>query len=80
MQAAAVGRVEGAGLERQRLVVQRELRGADAARIAHLVELAVDFSTAHLKPDGALVAKMFHGSGYSQLVKLFRNISGSSSL
>ena len=45
---------------------------ADAARMAHLVELAIDFSTRHLKPDGALVTKMFHGSGYSQLVELFK--------
>jgi 23S rRNA (uridine2552-2'-O)-methyltransferase len=48
------------------------IESADAARIAHLVELAVDFATAHLKPDGALVTKVFHGSGYSQLVKLFK--------
>jgi 23S rRNA (uridine2552-2'-O)-methyltransferase len=48
------------------------IESADAARIAHLVELAVDFSRAHLKPDGALVVKVFHGSGYSQLVKLFK--------
>lgn len=45
---------------------------SDAARIAHLVELALDFAAAHLKPDGALVVKLFHGSGYSQLVKLFK--------
>ena len=45
---------------------------ADAARIQHLVELAVDFSRAHLKPEGALVVKVFHGSGYSQLAKLFK--------
>lgn len=45
---------------------------SDAARIAHLVELAVDFAQAHLKPDGALVCKVFHGSGYSQLAKLFK--------
>jgi 23S rRNA (uridine2552-2'-O)-methyltransferase len=45
---------------------------ADAARMAHLVELAIDFSTRHLKPEGALVAKMFHGSGYSQLVEVFK--------
>ena len=45
---------------------------ADAARISHLVELAVDFSIAHLHRDGALVCKVFHGSGYSQLVKLFK--------
>ncbi len=44
----------------------------DAARIEHLIELAIDFSQHHLKPDGALVAKVFHGSGYNQLVELFR--------
>jgi len=32
----------------------------------------VAFAQDHLKPDGALVAKVFHGSGYSQLVKLFK--------
>ena len=44
----------------------------DSARIAHLVELAIEFSTNHLKPDGVLVTKVFHGSGYSQLVELFK--------
>ncbi len=48
------------------------IESADAARISHLVELAVEFSVAHLKPEGALVTKVFHGSGYSQLVKLFK--------
>jgi 23S rRNA (uridine2552-2'-O)-methyltransferase len=45
---------------------------ADAARISHLVELAVEFALKHLRPDGALVCKTFHGSGYSQQVKLFK--------
>lgn len=45
---------------------------ADSARIGHLVELAVDFGLRHLKPGGALVCKVFHGSGYSQWVKLFK--------
>ena len=45
---------------------------ADAARMADLVELAVDFALAHLRPEGALVAKVFHGSGYSQLVQRFK--------
>ena len=44
----------------------------DAARISHLVELAVDFAIAHLRRDGALVVKLFHGSGYDELVRLFR--------
>ena len=48
------------------------IESADAARIAHLVELAVEFARAHLKADGALVCKVFHGSGYSQLVQLFK--------
>jgi 23S rRNA (uridine2552-2'-O)-methyltransferase len=48
------------------------IESADAARIAHLVELAIEFSQSHLKRDGALVTKVFHGSGYSQLVKLFK--------
>ncbi len=48
------------------------IASADAARIAHLVELAVDFSQRHMKPQGALVAKVFHGSGYNELVKLFK--------
>jgi 23S rRNA (uridine2552-2'-O)-methyltransferase len=44
----------------------------DTARVAHLVELAVDFALQHLKPEGALVTKVFHGSGYSELMDLFR--------
>jgi 23S rRNA (uridine2552-2'-O)-methyltransferase len=48
------------------------IESVDAARISHLVELAVEFACAHLKPEGALVTKVFHGSGYSQLVKLFK--------
>jgi 23S rRNA (uridine2552-2'-O)-methyltransferase len=44
----------------------------DAARISHLVELAIEFSLSQLKPQGALVCKVFHGSGYSQLVDLFK--------
>lgn len=44
----------------------------DAARVEHLIELAIDFCQNHMKPQGALVAKVFHGSGYSQLVNLFK--------
>jgi 23S rRNA (uridine2552-2'-O)-methyltransferase len=45
---------------------------ADAARISHLVELALDFAIEQLKPGGALVVKLFHGSGYDDLVRLFQ--------
>ncbi len=49
------------------------IESADAARIGNLVELAVEFAGSYLKPQGALVVKVFHGSGYSQLVKLFKH-------
>jgi 23S rRNA (uridine2552-2'-O)-methyltransferase len=49
------------------------IESTDATRIAHLIELAVDFSQKHLKDDGALVVKLFHGSGYSDLVTLFKS-------
>jgi len=48
------------------------VESSDSARIAHLVELAVEFAQNHLTEKGALVCKVFHGSGYSQLVKLFK--------
>jgi 23S rRNA (uridine2552-2'-O)-methyltransferase len=48
------------------------IESADAARIEHLVELAVAFCDHHLSARGVLVCKVFHGSGYDTLVKLFR--------
>jgi 23S rRNA (uridine2552-2'-O)-methyltransferase len=45
---------------------------SDAARMSDLVELAIEFSVLHLVPQGALVCKVFHGSGYSQLVEQFK--------
>ncbi|MGB3835355.1 RlmE family RNA methyltransferase [Castellaniella sp.] len=45
---------------------------ADSARIAHVCELALEFSSQHLKPDGALIVKAFHGSGFSQIVQAFK--------
>ncbi len=45
---------------------------ADAARITDLIELAVDFSLKHLKPNGSLVVKLFHGGAYDPMVALFR--------
>jgi 23S rRNA (uridine2552-2'-O)-methyltransferase len=78
-EAAVLAQLEGA-LQGRRLVdvvvsdMAPNLSGidsADAARIAHLVELAMDFACHHLKPEGALVAKLFHGSGYNELVQRF---------
>jgi len=48
------------------------IASADTARIAHLIELAIDFARQHMKPEGALVAKLFHGSGYDELTRLFK--------
>jgi 23S rRNA (uridine2552-2'-O)-methyltransferase len=45
---------------------------ADSARIQHVCDLALDFSCRHLVPDGALVVKAFHGSGFSQIVESFK--------
>ncbi|GAA0748738.1 RlmE family RNA methyltransferase [Ideonella azotifigens] len=49
------------------------IASTDAARIENLVELAVDFAARHLKRDGALVAKVFHGAAHDPLVQLFRD-------
>ena len=48
------------------------IHSADAARIEHLVELAIEFAQAHLKPQGALVAKVFHGGSYDALYNRFK--------
>jgi 23S rRNA (uridine2552-2'-O)-methyltransferase len=45
---------------------------ADAARVLHVCELALEFALDHLKPEGTLLVKDFNGSGYSQLVELFK--------
>ncbi len=49
------------------------ISSADAARIEHLIELALEFAQAHLKPEGALVAKVFHGGSYDGLYQRFRD-------
>ena len=48
------------------------IASADAARIEYLVELAIEFSQNHMKPQGALVAKVFHGGSYSEVVQHFK--------
>jgi 23S rRNA (uridine2552-2'-O)-methyltransferase len=44
----------------------------DDARIENLVELAIEFSQNHMRPQGALVVKVFHGGAYEPLVKRFK--------
>lgn len=76
---AALARLEEALAGRKADVVVSDMApnlsgisSADTARVAHLVELAVEFAQAHLKPEGALVTKLFHGSGYAELTQLFK--------
>ncbi len=45
----------------------------DAARIEYIIELAVEFAKAHLKPNGALLVKCFHGPAYNTVVDLFKS-------
>lgn len=48
------------------------IASVDAARIEGLVELAIEFAQNHMKPQGALVAKVFHGNVYEPLVTRFK--------
>ncbi len=48
------------------------IAASDAARVGHLVELAIEFAQRHLRPQGALVCKAFHGSGYAEAAALFK--------
>ena len=45
---------------------------ADSVRVQQVCELALDFALAHLRPEGALIVKAFHGSGFSQIVETFK--------
>ena len=48
------------------------ISATDAARIEHLVELAVDFACQHMKPEGVLVVKLFHGGAHTPILQLFK--------
>ncbi|NGZ83821.1 RlmE family RNA methyltransferase [Duganella aceris] len=45
---------------------------SDAARMEHLIDLAIEFSQAHLKPNGALLVKCFKDMGFNDIVLKFR--------
>jgi 23S rRNA (uridine2552-2'-O)-methyltransferase len=47
-------------------------RAVDIPRAMYLVELAFDFSQTMLKPGGALLMKLFHGTGFDDVVKQAR--------
>ena len=44
----------------------------DQARVMHLAELGLEFSKAHLKPEGAFLVKVFQGSDYDGFLRLMR--------
>ena len=48
------------------------VRDADVARSVELVERAVAIADASLKPGGALLVKIFQGSGFEEVRALFR--------
>jgi 23S rRNA (uridine2552-2'-O)-methyltransferase len=48
------------------------IHSADAARVEYLIELAIEFAQSHMKPQGALVAKVFHGGSYNDVVQRFK--------
>jgi 23S rRNA (uridine2552-2'-O)-methyltransferase len=48
------------------------IQTADAARMEHLIDLAIEFSQFHLKPSGALLVKCFKDMGFTQILEKFR--------
>ena len=48
------------------------IASADAAGMEYLVDLALDFAQAHLKPTGVMLVKCFNGSGYNDILDKFR--------
>jgi 23S rRNA (uridine2552-2'-O)-methyltransferase len=49
------------------------IASADAARVEYIVDLALDFAHAHLKPSGALLVKCFNGPGYNEIFEKFKS-------
>jgi 23S rRNA (uridine2552-2'-O)-methyltransferase len=48
------------------------IRASDQARMAHLAELALEFSLQWLKPQGHLLVKVFAGSGFEAIARAMR--------
>ncbi|MGZ3157827.1 MAG: RlmE family RNA methyltransferase [Burkholderiaceae bacterium] len=44
----------------------------DAARVEHIIDLAIEFTQAHMKPSGALLVKCFNGTGYNEILGKFK--------
>ena len=46
----------------------------DQARVMHLAELTLEFSSRHLKPGGDMLVKVFQGAGYMELRDAMRRV------
>ena len=52
----------------------------DQPRMMHLAELAMDFADHHLRPGGAFLIKLFHGTGFDDYVRELRKRYGKVSI
>ena len=50
----------------------RAAASRDQARVMHLAELALEFSSKHLKHGGNLLVKVFQGSGFQEFLRQMR--------
>lgn len=48
------------------------ISSADAARVEHIIDLAIDFAKTHMKPTGALLVKCFNGPAFNPILDKFR--------
>jgi 23S rRNA (uridine2552-2'-O)-methyltransferase len=48
------------------------ISASDAARMEDIIDIAIEFAHAHLKPSGALLVKCFNGAGYNEILGKFR--------
>lgn len=77
---AVLAELEAAGIEQGVDLVLSDMAPnlsgvdtADQARSYLLAELALDFAQRHLKPEGAMLIKVFQGSGFEAYVKALRH-------
>lgn len=48
------------------------IASADAARVEYLIDLAIEFARAHMKPSGMLLVKCFNGTGFNEILGKFK--------
>src|SRR5579872_1531451 len=45
---------------------------SDAANVEYLIDLAIEFARANMKPTGSLLVKCFNGTGFNEILQSFR--------